>query len=473
MAINDVMQTGKSGMVAAKTAIATTGHNITNANTPGFSRQRVITENVTPVKGMGTNSWVGRGTKVARVERVNDEYIEKQLRGASRDMSMLEEKDLSLQQLEDIFNEMDGDGLNRLVSSFFNEFRKLASDPDNEALRQSVREASLAMANDFKRLRKEVVDVQNHIDARIESYAGETNTLGEEIRELNHRIQLAELGGHPANDLLDKRDKALMKLSDMMSVQIRFDKENKAFVDIKQVGPFITGPISEKLMVARTPADDEGKPENALDITTTASASPNITHRLEGGKLGALLETRDRTLSKVINRLDEMAYTIAKAVNEVHRQGFTRNGIKGVNFFEEPAGRGAAAEYLTLSDAVKANVNNIATAGIPHSPGDNRIAVAISGIQKLNILNEGQATLDDFYNSMVADVGVTRHHTTQLLNQQKNIMTQLEKVRDQISGVSIDEETMNLMQFQHSFDASAKVIKVADEMLQTVLSLKE
>ncbi|MCM2322872.1 MAG: flagellar basal body protein, partial [Oligoflexia bacterium] len=159
MAIPSVLRTGVSGMMAAKTAVATTGHNIANANTEGYARQRVGME-ATPSSPSIGKGVVGTGVQINRIDRINDEYIEKQIRNGARDLSHFEEKDLILKQTEDIFNEMNGEGLNRLVSRFFNEFRKLANEPENEAVRQSVREATQAMVNDFHRLRNEVEGVR-------------------------------------------------------------------------------------------------------------------------------------------------------------------------------------------------------------------------------------------------------------------------------------------------------------------------
>jgi flagellar hook-associated protein 1 FlgK len=470
MAIPNLFQTGRSGMVAAKTAMATTGHNISNANTEGFSRQRVETETSTPqVQG---HNLIGTGTLVTRVSRINDEYIEKQIRNGGRDMANMEEKDLMLRQTEDIFNEMGGEGLNRLVSKYFNEFRRLSNEPDNEALRQSVRESSQAMVNDFHRLRHEVDEVRRHIDSRIEGYSREINSQAEEIRDLNIKIRIQEVMGNTPNDLLDKRDMALRKLGSFMDLSMHKDNGGSYTVDVRGVGPLVAGTEVQKFSVDRTPADTQGKTENALDIKTTASVQGNITHQVKGGKVGALLEVRDGVLSTIQARLDDLAYTLTSTVNQIHQQGITRNGGQNVDFFKQLDSEDRAAEFLELSEAVKSNVNNIATAAEPDSPGDNRIAIAISGLQGQKLMNEGRSTMDDWYNSIVSDVGVTSAKNKSGMNQQIDIMTQLNKVRDQISGVSIDEETANLMQFQHTFDASAKMIQVADECLKTVLELK-
>jgi flagellar hook-associated protein 1 FlgK len=243
-------------------------------------------------------------------------------------------------------------------------------------------------------------------------------------------------------------------------------------VDIRGLGPLISGSQVERIFVERTPADGKGKPEEAFDVKTSGSVPGTITHQIKGGKLGALLEVRDKSISTILDRLDEMAFHVSSAVNDVHRQGYTMGGAKDVLYFKPLAQKERAAEFISLSDDIQASIDNIATAAIPDAPGDNRTAIAISRLQGAKLLNNGFATADEWYNSIVSDVGVASAKNRFVLNQQKDIMIQLNKVRDQISGVSIDEETANLMQFQHAFDASAKVIQVADEMLKTVLSLK-
>jgi flagellar hook-associated protein 1 FlgK len=472
MGVPNIFQTGRLGMQASKAAIATTGHNIANANTEGFSRQRVHTETAPPQQAGGSKALVGSGTLISSVERVNDEYIEKALRNSNRDLSHYEEKDLVLKQTEDIFNELNGAGVNRLLSRFFNEFRKLSNEPDNEAVRQSVREASQSLANDFHRIRADVEGVQAHIDARIEGHTQEVNALANDIRDLNTRIQHQELGGASANDLCDKRDVALKKLASFMDISSRKENNNQITVEIKGVGPLVVGPNAERTYVERTPADEQGKAENAYDLKTSASAAATITHAVKGGKIGALLEVRDQTLTTILDRLDELAMNVTNAVNEIHEQGFNRHGEQGISFFKPIDTKERAAEFFDLSDEVKNNVNNIAAAAVPDAAGDNRISLAISSLQGARLMNEGKATADDWYNSMVSEVGVAASKNQFALSQQRDIMTQLGKMRDQVSGVSIDEETANLMQFQHSFDASAKVIQVADELLKTVLELK-
>ncbi len=473
MGIPNVMHTGRSGMVAARAAIATTGHNISNANTEGYSRQRVELEANVPVDGPGRRNTIGQGVNLARISRVNDEYIEKELQNGTRDLSHFEEKDVALRQLEEVFNELNGDGINRLMSRFFNEFRKLSNDPDSEAVRQSVRESTHALTNDFHRLRKEVEQVREHIDSRISAHTVEINSITSEVADLNQRIRALEVGGTSPNDLKDRRGVLLKRLASYFSISVHDDGKGGLNVDIKGVGPLVTGNMAQDFEVVRSKAKPaKGKLENALDIKTSASANSIVTHTLKGGRLGGLIEVRDRTLSAVIDRLDDLAFGITKYVNQVHTQGMNRNGVKGIKFFKEISQKDRASEFISLSDEVAANTSNIATAFDRNAPGDNRVAVAISQIQYEKLMNNGEASMDDWYNSIVSDIGIVRNRNMASLSQTKNVMTHLDKMRDQISGVSLDEETANLLQFQHTFDVSAKVIQVAEELLDSVLAIK-
>ena len=474
MALSNVFQTGKSGMTTAKAGIATAGHNIANASTEGFSRQRATSEaQITQqIAGQG-GPYHGEGSKLSRIERINDNYLEKQLREGGRDLSYNEEKQMFLGQVEDVFNEMNGDGLNRLVARFFNDFRKLSSDPSSEAIRQAVRESSQAMVNDFKRIRTEVEQIRSHVDNRFEGNMKELTAFAKDVAELNNKIRIAEIQGNDANDLQDRRDVIIKKMNTLVDLSTTKDNNGMVNIDIRGVGPIVTGPNYESYHIGRAPAQpDQGSSANALQIARSPHSTEYLTDHFKNGKMGALIETRDKSISMVLDRLDQLAFSVANAVNELHEKGFTADGRTGVSYFTPMEGVDGAAQRLALSQDIHASVGNIAVALQPGAAGDNRNALAISNLQNVHLFNGGRTTIDDFYNSIVSDVGVASSRNNEALTQNRSILSQLGKMRDQVSGVSIDEETTNLMQYQHAFDASAKVIKTADEMLDTVLKLR-
>ncbi len=471
MGISNVLQTGHSGLMAAKAAIATAGHNIANANSDGYSRQRVLT---TPISN--PNQWnhqhIGAGTQVQRVERLNDEYIEKQVRNAKKDFAHYEEKELILRQTEDIFNEMNGHGLNELISKFFNDFRRLSNEPESLAIRQVVRESSRALVHEFHRIRHEVDEVRTHIDARLEGYTKEMNADIRDLLDLNQKIKTLTAIHQQPNDLLDRRDLLLRKLSAFMDLTIQSSDRQNLNVGLKNCGSLILDDDVQWLISDRTPADTEGKLEGSIDIKMVKNTELPITHRIQGGKFGALIEIRDQLISQLLGRLDEMAYQLMKNVNAVHTQGVTLTGETGVPFFKHLDHPHHAAETLSLSAEIESDIKQISTGMAHQAPGDNRIALAISQIQNERCMNDGFSTLNEWYHTLVSDVGVVSARNRMALHQQQDSVTQLNKMREQISGVSIDEETTHLLQYQHVFDASAKVIQIADELLKTILALK-
>jgi flagellar hook-associated protein 1 FlgK len=475
MGILSVLQTGKSGMNTAKAGIATSGHNIANAGSEGFSRQRVKSEaDIGLQMGAASGSPLGNGSRISKVERINDEYLEKQLREGARDLAHHEEKQVFLNQIEDVFNEMNGDGLNRVIARFHNDFRKLSNDPTSEAIRQSLRESSEAMVRDFKRLRTEVESIRSHIDNRIEGSVKELNSLAKEVAQLNEKISQTETqAGDGANDLKDRRELLIKKINQYVDVSVHKDAAGALNVDIKGVGPLVTGVLVQDYNIARHQGDEaSGVVEGSIQISRSAHGGEFITGRFGGGKLGAQIAVRDQAVNKTLERLDELAFNLANAVNELHEKGFTADGATGISFFNRIGSMSGAASSLSLSSDIRNSVHNIATGLQPGAPSDNRNALAIANIQNVGLMNGGKTSVDDFYNSIVSEVGVASARNRESVGQQQSIQTQLSKVRDQVSGVSIDEETTNLMQFQHAFDASARVIKVADEMLNTVLSLR-
>jgi flagellar hook-associated protein 1 FlgK len=468
----NLFNTGKSGLFANRAALATTGHNISNVNTDGYSRQRVEQVAATP-SGLGNNVY-GTGVRVASVHRINDEYLTRQIGNESKLLGQYEEKDMALNQAESIFNEVSNAGLNRLVARFFNEFRKLGNEPESEAMRATLRESSDQLIGDFKRISRSIRDVQKNIDVRIESNVRAVNELVERVAKLNEEIKKLELGsGGQTGDLRDARDEAVKKLSTIADVSVASNEKGELTIALDGVGPLVSGTLFNKMYVQKSKADpNTGMPEGSLRVYVDNVTPPEITSRLKNGRLGGLVESRDAFLGTALKRVDELAYTFATKVNEIHRQGYTISGKTGNDFFKQPDSVHQAAELMSLSTAIREDYNNIATAVAPDSPGDNRLVQLIARIQHARVMGNGTATMDDHYNASVADLATITQKNKQVLEHQTHILGQLQKFHQSVSGVSLDEETTNLVQFQHAFDASARVIKVADEILETVLNLR-
>ncbi|NUM88657.1 MAG: flagellar hook-associated protein FlgK [Bdellovibrionales bacterium] len=462
---------GKSGLMVSKHSLHTTGHNIANVNSEGYSRQTVEQASGPTIPNgkltFGTGAWA------KKVARVNDEYLDRRIGMEAKNFANLEEKQLYLSQTEQIFNESNSEGINQLATKFFNEFRKLSTDPGNAAIRASVREASNQLVDDIRRVARSLHEVQKNIDDRVGGYVRDVNALAQEIRDLNLLIDRAEAGGGSAPDLHDKRDLAMKKLGAMADISAGRDQNGRVTVTMAGHVPLVVGAEVTELEVLRTPADPlTGKPEERLDIVVNSPVPVVVTDKIKTGRLGGLLEIRDQDVVDAQNKMDRIAFALSTAVNEIHRQGYGIDGGTGRNYFKPLAASKDAAELLQISDEINNNLDAIASARAPNSPSDNRIAIAMSGLGGVKGLVEGDAegSLLDLYNGMVSEVAVKTAAAERGMVFQQDVLTQLDNVRESIVGVSLDEETSNLVQFQHAYAANAKVLQVADELLQTVLT---
>jgi flagellar hook-associated protein 1 FlgK len=469
----NMFNTGKSALFANKAALATTGHNIANVNTEGYTRQRVELTAADPHAAIG-KSTTGTGVRIDQVIRINDEYLDRQIFNEQKYLGAYEERDYALSQVEAIFNETQNEGLNRLVSNFFNEFRKLGNQPENESMRLTVRESSTQLISDFKRIHRTLKDIQKNLDSRIESDINHANDLIKRVSHLNTEIRRMEMSGGQSGDLRDKRDLAVKQLSNMLGTSVSTNEHGEYNVGMGGVGVLVSGPKFTQFKTEFSKGNYEtGKPENSVSILIENLLPPDVTHRFgETGRVGGLVDARDNVIGGILNRMDQLAYSFATKINQVHRQGYGLDGGTGRNFFEEPTKIENASDNLELADEIKEDVSAIAAAITPNAPGDNRLVQRLTALQFERNMAGGKSTFDDFYNATVADMATIHQKNKLNFQHQKSVMSQLEKFRESVSGVSIDEETTNLIQFQHAFDAAAKVIKVADEMLDTVLSLR-
>ncbi|RZA03989.1 MAG: flagellar hook-associated protein FlgK, partial [Proteobacteria bacterium] len=278
----NMLNIGKSGLMISKQSMTTTGHNISNVNTEGYSRQNVD-QTAGPTITNGRLSF-GTGAWAKSVSRVSDEYLDRRIQAESKNMANVEEKDIYLQQTEQIFNESNNDGLNQLSAKFFNEFRKLSTDTSSSAIRASVREASVQLTGDIRRMDRELKEVAKNIDTRIEGYVREVNSLAKEVRDLNLDIEKAELGGGQAPDLYDKRDLALKKLGSMAEISTNRDKNGRITVNMQGHAALVVGENLNPLEVLRTPPDPaSGKKEGSLDIFVKDPVLTKLTNRITTG----------------------------------------------------------------------------------------------------------------------------------------------------------------------------------------------
>jgi flagellar hook-associated protein 1 FlgK len=471
--IGTILAQAKSALAAAQVGMNTTAKNVSNVNTEGYSRQRVEFRNGQP-ESFGPFP-VGGGVEVASVSRATNEFLTRRIIDEANVLGKHQGVSEVYNQLEVLFQE-DGDvGVSGIVSKFFNDLRTLSTQPDAVPLRAAVRESAEGITNRFRNLAEGVDQVVGDLDRRIEGNIAAINDLTDEITKRNRQIMEIEAQGIRvvANDERDARDKALHKLSEIVEVQVTPIENGGINVSSGRLGPLVVGADRVRLEAYRS---NEGAHQGNMRVyivDEARTASPrDVTDRIESGSLGGYIQVRDNSVSDVKYKLDSLAYNLAAEINAIHKDAYNGNNTNGFNFFAELGSLKDASKSLTLSQAIKSDLSNIATASKPNASGDNTAVLRMTDLQSAQIFNGGKANFSDMASGLVGELGVQTRAANQNVETQKSLVDQLDMFKKEVSGVSLDEEAMDMLKFQKLFDASAKMIQLADGMLETVLNLK-
>lgn len=467
--------------------MSTTSHNIANANTEGFSRQEVRQEtSYTVPEG---NYVLGTGTQIQSIKRQHDELVEKKLNNSLTANHFDKERATQLGHIEEIFNEINSEGMNKVLNRFFNSMRELSNQPENETIRNVVKENAKIVVGDFHRISSNLDDVRAQINKKISLAVDDINMLTKTIAKLNREINIEEVTDSTANDLRDQRDKAIRDLAQYFPIHTHVDDEGQYVVDVQGLGSLVSGGLNQVLKVGsavQPPGTSADKGD--IEIYFESRQSLPISENMKGGVLGSLLKTRNDEIKALESQVDELAHGLVLATNAIHRRGFANHPVPvdaqgnpvpnaaakqvtGLNFFKEPLDLKRAAEYIDLADEIKEDVNNIATALEPNKPGDNRVALAISKLQHEKVLGGGTTTFEEQYLQSVGHIGLQAGKAKINEEQSAGILAQAKSVKERLSGVSLDEEAANMIRYQNAYEASAKVMRASDEMFKAVLNL--
>ncbi|MCY4523771.1 MAG: flagellar hook-associated protein FlgK [Halobacteriovoraceae bacterium] len=485
--MSNLLEIGKSGLFASKKSLETTAHNLANTNTEGYSRQRAEMQNSRPLPKHGLI--LGTGVDVKQIKRIHDSNVEKGLNKALSKHHFFNERSSQLEKIEKAFNEIDVEGLHKVLGRFYNSFRQLANKPENEAIRSIVRENARLVIKDFRALRQQLDLAARSIDNRIMNGINEINEKIQLITELNVKIRILEAGNDESGDLRDLRDRAARKLSEYFKINYYHDNKGAFIVSAEGVGTLVTGGIGQKLKtVHKSQQESSNNMANSVEIYLENKPGYKITERFKDGNLSSLVNLRNKDIRNLQDNIDNTAYELIQTVNAVHRRGFVNRTIPiddkkmpdlndqkgptfGVNFFKEPNRRYQAALDMDLSDAIKNDLSNMATALSPNKPGDNRVALAISKLQHEKVMENGTATIEENFLKNIGHIGLKAQKANFDKEHSKGILNQLNSIRERVSGVSIDEEAANMIKFQNAYEASAKVMSTADAMFKAILSI--
>lgn len=351
---SSIMQSGVSGLLAFQRSLTTVGHNITNVNTQGYSRQ--ITELDTRGANLTSNGAIGNGVRVSGIERQYDEFLTNQVRSRTSSSSEYEAFLNYARQVDNMLADPSA-GLAPSIQEFFQAVNGVSTDPSSGPARQVLLTQGESLVDRFTSMSQRIDDLSDGVDNHMRNVVSEINTLSTSIADMNQEV-VAALGvtaGQPPNDLLDKRDELIRQLAELVDVDVTEQDNGSLSVFVGSGQPVVLNNRSSTLDFTANSLDPT---KFDVVMTTTAGTNLDITRSVSGGQLGGLINIRDQILNPAQAELGRVAIGMATTFNDQHRVGYDLNNVLGTNFFTEPAAQvntdtnngGAATVAAAITD---------------------------------------------------------------------------------------------------------------------------
>jgi flagellar hook-associated protein 1 FlgK len=448
MSLSSLLNIARTALLTHKRSMEVTAHNVANAQTPGYSRQRLMLRAQDAVRT--AEGWMGRGVTSDSVARSRDIFFDAAYRRESGRFSQASTLSDGLRQIEDAMGEPSDVGLSAALDRLFNAFSDLANDPSSPASRDLVGQAGGRLAQQMNQLDQRVSTAASDALSRLQGQVSETNELLREIGQLNRSILAA--GGNQAVDLQDQRDNLVDRVAEMMSVRVIRADDGTVSV-LGEGGSLVNGVDATQLSVTGSGAN-----------IAVSNAGGNPLSSV-GGSMGALIDLIDVRVPALKTQLDSMAAALVSQVNAVHRTGYTATGATNTDFFD-PAGVTAAT--IGLAATVSGSSAAIAAAGTSRL-GDGTVALQLAQLGSTAIAALSGRTFRDHYSGAAASIGLSVQGALADTEVEQALMGQADQRRAEMSGVSVDEEMVNLIAQQQAYGAAAKLIGIADDMMQLLL----
>jgi flagellar hook-associated protein 1 len=439
---------------AQRMGLDVVGQNLANVNTPGYTRRTLLLSSVPPSDPQSA----GGGVQVDGVRSTKDELLERRLRvevpTQGRESAVAD----SLAVVEAALGKSGG-SIDGSLASFFDAFSSLADDPTSATARQGVLIEGESVADAFNGMYERLQSARSDADQRIRGAVDEVNSLVERIAGLNDSIAR---GGGKTSATLGLRDQLTSAVQDLSKyVDVSTIARDDGGMDVALSG-------GQALVIGEN-AYKVGTGTDANGFTTLLSGGVDVTSAVTSGQIGGLLYSRDQLVPQYMDRLDTMAYSLANEVNSLHTGGVDLDGNAGVAFFTPLASSAGAARLLQLNPALAGNPRLVAAG--TSSAGDNQTARALGALRDARVIDGGTTTLSDAWADLTYRVGQDSATAKAELDNRTAIVQQIESLRDAVSGVSLDEEAMEMLKFQRAYEANARYFQTIDSALDTLMSM--
>ena len=431
-------------------ALNVTTNNIANANTPGYSREIAVLSETSPIERSGLV--YGTGVDLQQIQSVRDQILTLRIAEETSQQGSSQAQANALGQVQALFGSST-QGIGADFSAFFNSLSQLSTDPSNIPDRQSVLNAAQNLASDFNHAVANLNTITTGLNQTITQSVSQINTLSQQIAQLNGQVADLQRQGKDAGTLQDQENQLINQLSQLTNVNETQTPDGLTLT----TGNGSALVVGNQSFALQTSKDASGN-------VTVMSQGTDITTSISGGSLGGTIQVVDSMIPNVLTQLNNLASQFAGAINSAQAAGYDLNGNQGQPLFSVVAGAGAAGSLsVAITDPSQIAASSDGTAG---SNGNvaNLLAVQTQALP-------GGADPGDTYANLVSQVGNLAMQAQDNADASSSSLTQLNDQLGAISGVSIDEETTNLMNYQRAYEAAARMITTVDTLTQVVLQM--
>jgi flagellar hook-associated protein 1 FlgK len=470
------INTALSSLYAQRRGLDVTGQNIANANTEGYTRQRVEmqsqTGSISPAMYSRTDG-LGTGVAVSDVQRLRDEYMENRGRTEHGNAAYLTNQTTTYQAIEDAFGEPSDTALQSSLHSMWGTWNDVSNNPQLTATRSTLIQQSSTVADGLNSAYNTLAGQYGQTRTQLAAYTSEVNTTAGTVAQLNDSIVRAKASGQTVNELEDQRDVAVMHLSELTgaTASLRQNGAMDVFVgNSTLVSEFTTRQIevtgAPRLQDQQLALTDPTQMQ-PVTLQWTDSKTPVGA----GGTMGAMYDTMTTIIPGVAGSLDSVAQNLANSVNGLHKTGYSVDGTTGQDFFvssdpTSPITAGTIRVGITDPDKVAVSGTDPTQIVPPATAGslDNHIADALAD------MGDTVGGPDREYQGMIGELGVASQATSRRNDIQQNVTEQVDASREATSGVNLDEEMTNLLTYQRGYEAASRVLTTIDSMLDQLIN---
>jgi flagellar hook-associated protein 1 FlgK len=458
---------GARSLQTQQQAVEIAGQNLANVNNPAYSRQRVLLQ-TSPTVGTSIGPQ-GTGVGAVAIQQIRDALLDRQITGETSVSGYWTAQQTALQYGQNSLGEQlsasatisatgsgASPGLASALNDLFGAFQTLSAGADATSRLDLISKAQ-DLAGQFNQTSQALTSLRGTLNDSVSADVDSANSLLADIAKLNSQIGTVESAGGSANDLRDLRQEKLESLAKLVNIDT-------------SVGPSgaVNVSIAGNLMVSGPQALDTLQTYDAgggqmLVRSATSGAAMTLT----GGTLAGTIDARDGALATLQDDLNSLAAQLVSEVNAVHRAGFSNSGTTGADFFT-----GTDAATIHVNASLVGDPSLLQTSSVGGLAGDNKVALSLAQLADKKVAGLGNLTFSESYSQIVAQTGQSLATANDQVSDQAAVQSMLQKQRDSVSGVSLDEEMTNLLQFQHAYEASAKLVATLDSMLATVISMK-